>query len=96
MHLVHPTDLVHLAMGSDDCTAIIWHCHQAKRTYYDSFDALLNTQADRANTQQSTHSLHSAHKRGLFSSSKCVLRGHQSPIVAIALNSELELCVHSP
>lgn len=30
---------------------------------------------------------------GLISNSKCVLRGHQSPIVAIALQSELDICV---
>merc|ERR1719242_985204 len=36
---------------------------------------------------------HSSISNGLVSNSKCVLRGHQSPIIAVALNSELDTCV---
>ena len=97
------TDGIHLASGSDDCTVVIWQINNHKKTKnidHFTFDQLLNKDSNNSNNKNNNSSKSdniigggNNHYDGLISSSKCVLRGHQSPIVAIALNSELDICV---
>ena len=86
------SDAIHLASGSDDCTVVIWQLHNGKKSknMYFAFDLLLNAN-DNQKTDENASS--SSISNGLILNSKCVLRGHQSPIIAVALNSELDTCV---
>lgn len=95
------TDGIHLASGSDDCTVVIWQIRNSQKPSnmdHFTFDVLLHHKKRHGKHQQNKEDSAangSGHQsaNGLISNSKCVLRGHQSPIVAIALHSELDICV---
>merc|ERR1712087_669867 len=83
------SDGIHLASGSDDCTVVIWQIRNSQKSKtmdYFSFDLLLQPKKHHPSKVDAAGAGPES-ANGLISNSKCVLRGHQSPIVAIAVHS---------
>lgn len=93
------SDEYHLATGSDDCTVVVWalfsttaHSHHAQNVHYFSFDCLLSTLNGSNDKKKAVH-ISDKHSAGLISHSRCVVRGHTSPLICVAVCSFNDIIV---